>query len=88
LVYNYFRRRSIKIGVISDTHAISEVPSAILNALATVDLIVHAGDFTEKAVLDGLTAIGQVKAVSGNMDSQELKKALPRHISHTSVSRT
>ena len=90
LVYNYFRRRSIKIGVISDTHArlISEVPCAILNALATVDLIVHAGDFTEKAVLDGLTAIGQVKAVSGNMDSQELKKALPRHISHTSVSRT
>jgi putative phosphoesterase len=70
----------MKIGVISDTHAglISEVPSAILNALATVDLIVHAGDFTEKAVLDGLTAIGQVKAVSGNMDSQELKKALPR----------
>ena len=70
----------MKIGVISDTHArlLSEVPSAIVNALATVDLIVHAGDFTEKAVLDGLTAIGQVKAVSGNMDSQELKKALPR----------
>ena len=70
----------MKIGVISDTHArfISEVPSAILNALATVDLIVHAGDFTDKAVLDGLAAIGQVKAVSGNMGSQELKKLLPR----------
>ncbi len=31
--------------------------------LETVDLIVHAGDFTEKAVLDGLKTITGVKAV-------------------------
>ena len=70
----------MKIGVISDTHArtIDEVPRAILKALETVDVIVHAGDFTEKAVLDGLAAIGQVKAVSVNMDSLELKRILPR----------
>lgn len=70
----------MKIGVISDTHArtIDGLPVAILRAIETVDLIVHAGDFTEKAVLDGLKVIGEVKAVRGNMDSPELKKVLPQ----------
>jgi 3',5'-cyclic AMP phosphodiesterase CpdA len=70
----------MKIGVISDTHArtIEGIHKSILKALETVDLIVHAGDFTEKAVLDGLKFIGQVKAVCGNMDSHELKNMLPQ----------
>ena len=69
----------MRIGVISDTHArtLGEIPSPVLKALAQVDLIVHAGDFTTKAVLDELGMIGEVKAVAGNMDSDELKKALP-----------
>jgi putative phosphoesterase len=69
----------VKIGVISDTHArsIDGVPLTILKAMETVDLIVHAGDFTEKAVLDGLKVIGKIKAVSGNMDSREIKRILP-----------
>jgi len=68
----------MKIGVISDTHArtIQAVPTAILKALETVDLIVHAGDFTEKVVLEGLQALRAVKAVYGNMDSSELKSVL------------
>ena len=67
------------IGVISDTHVttIDEIPFKIRNALAGVDLIVHAGDFTQKAVLDGLRSIKDVKAVAGNMDSGELKRILP-----------
>jgi putative phosphoesterase len=70
----------MKIGVISDTHArtIEGIPKSILKALETVDLIVHAGDFTEKAVLDALKSIGQIKAVYGNMDSHELKNMLPQ----------
>lgn len=70
----------MKIGVISDTHArtFDEIPNAILTALAKVDLIVHAGDFTEKAVLDGLMTLGEVKAVCGNMDYGELRLMLPR----------
>lgn len=70
----------MRIGVISDTHVktIDDVPAKILKALAEVDLIVHAGDFTERAVLDGLRTIGRVKAVAGNMDSDELKKILPQ----------
>lgn len=70
----------MKVGVISDTHVrtFNEIPDAILMALAKVDLIVHAGDFTEKAVLDGLMTLGEVKAVCGNMDYGELRLMLPR----------
>jgi putative phosphoesterase len=69
----------MKIGVVSDTHAISfaQLPSRILTALAEVDLIIHAGDFVTKDVLDGLKQLGEVKAVQGNMDSDELKRILP-----------
>jgi putative phosphoesterase len=69
----------LKIGVISDTHVqtIEDVPPSILKALEDVDLIIHAGDFTERAVLEGLRELGEVKAVHGNMDSGELKRMLP-----------
>jgi len=69
----------LKIGVIADTHAQSteDIPRSIMNALEDVDLIIHAGDFTERAVLDGLREIGEVRAVYGNMDSGELKRMLP-----------
>ena len=69
----------MRIGVIADTHvrAFSEIPSPILVALAEVNLIIHAGDFTERAVLEGLRTLGEVKAVYGNMDSSELKRMLP-----------
>ncbi len=70
----------MRIGVISDTHVkvFSEIPSPILKALAMVDLIVHAGDFTGMNVLDGLRTLGDIKAVYGNMDSDDLKKILPQ----------
>ena len=70
----------MRIGVISDTHVktIDDIPAKILKALADVDLIVHAGDFTEIAVLDSLMTLAEVKAVYGNMDSRELKKILPQ----------
>ena len=69
----------MKLGIISDTHirTTDEIPDAIRKALVDVDIIIHAGDFTQKAVLDGLRLIGKVKAVCGNMDSIELKRNLP-----------
>ncbi|MBU2535037.1 MAG: metallophosphoesterase family protein [Chloroflexota bacterium] len=69
----------MKIGVISDTHAqtMEDIPWSILNAMEDVDLIVHTGDFTERAVLEGFRELGEVKAVYGNMDSGELKRMLP-----------
>lgn len=69
----------MKIGVISDTHATSfdQLPDQILRTLAEVDLIIHTGDFVARDVLDGLKRLGEVKAVAGNMDSEELKRVLP-----------
>lgn len=70
----------MRIGIIADTHVrtVDELPAKILKAIAEVDLIIHAGDFTDKAVLNGLKSIGEVIAVAGNMDSGELRKELPR----------
>lgn len=69
----------MKVIVISDTHAagIDQLPHKLLAALGAADLIVHAGDFTRESVLEGLRAIGEVRAVHGNMDSAELKATLP-----------
>ena len=69
----------MKIGVLSDTHVSSfiELPNKILTTLAKVDIIIHAGNFTTKDVLDGLNQQWEVGAVCGNMDSNELKRLLP-----------
>ncbi len=69
----------MKIGVISDTHAhsLSDIPAAIVRALAAVDLIVHAGDIVHADVLAGLREICDVKAVCGNMDTGSLRDVLP-----------
>jgi hypothetical protein len=69
----------MKIGVLSDTHLHSpaELPKDIVRAFSHVDLIVHTGDFVALAVLEGLKAMGEVKAVRGNMDSAEIRDILP-----------
>ena len=69
----------MRIGVLSDTHVSSfeNVPKKIIDSVSTVDMIIHAGDLTTMAVLNGLKNLGKVKAVQGNMDSAELKSILP-----------
>jgi putative phosphoesterase len=69
----------MRIGVLSDSHVASfdQLHDKILTALAKVDLIVHASDFVAKDVLDGLKRMGGVRAVRGNMDSDEIKSILP-----------
>lgn len=69
----------MRIGVLCDTHALSfsEIPFKMRDALARLDLIVHAGDIVGRDVLDGLSRLKEVKAVRGNMDSQELQRLLP-----------
>ena len=54
------------IGVISDTHGLLR-PEA-LKALAGVDHILHAGDVGEPSILEALSAIAPVTAISGNID--------------------
>jgi len=75
----------MKIGVLSDTHAsrLEDLPQAVVQGLAGMDLIIHAGDFTAQAVLEGLRTIAEVKAVRGNMDGGVLRDALPEVINFT-----
>ena len=72
-------KHEMRIAVLTDTHVASmrELPGSMRKALADADLIVHTGDFTERTVLEGLRAIGEVKAVCGNMDSTTVRTALP-----------
>ncbi|MEJ2728557.1 MAG: metallophosphoesterase family protein [Deltaproteobacteria bacterium] len=68
-------QNSFHIGVISDTHG--RIPSGVLQAFKNVDLIIHAGDIGDQAVLDQLSKIAPVAAVRGNMDFGKWAAQLP-----------
>jgi len=69
----------MQIAVLADTHInrLEHLPKKIVDNLSTVDLIIHAGDFTDVQLLNELKQLREVKAVQGNMDSRELKTVLP-----------
>jgi putative phosphoesterase len=69
----------MRIAVLADTHinTLANLPRKIIDAISTVDLIIHAGDFTDVQVLKELQQLKEVKAVQGNMDSMKLKTVLP-----------
>jgi uncharacterized protein len=68
----------MRIGCISDTHLMGRpVPDPVIEALEGVDLILHAGDILELAVLEQLSAIAETQAVKGNMDHGEVASVLP-----------
>ena len=58
--------RAHVIGLISDTHGM--VRASVHDALAGVELILHAGDVGGDAILDELEVIAPVLAVYGNTD--------------------
>jgi putative phosphoesterase len=62
------------IGVISDTHGL--VRPQALEALAGVDMILHAGDIGNAAVLDTLRDVAPVVAVRGNNDKGDWAESL------------
>lgn len=70
----------MKIGVLSDTHIPindCQLPKAVTDALKSCDIIVHAGDFVDKCVIESLANISKLEAVYGNMDSNDIKSVLP-----------
>ena len=71
----------MRLAIISDTHLPRggrALPPACVEQLRAADLILHAGDFMELAVLEDLQALGPtVCAVRGNVDSAELQARLP-----------
>ncbi len=72
----------MKIGVISDTHIpdrCDHIPAVILEAFKHVDMVLHAGDLVNLAVLKELEAVcPKVFVVTGNMDSKEVAKKYPQ----------
>ncbi|RJX15745.1 metallophosphoesterase [Candidatus Bathyarchaeota archaeon] len=68
----------MKIGVISDTHirSLDEMPKKALDILGGMDLVVHAGDYTGKELLDGLRKMFNFKGVYGNMDPSTIRVEL------------
>ncbi len=69
----------MRIGLVSDTHIptqLDRLPAALLEHLAGVDAILHAGDIISQRVLDTLRTIAPTTAVAGNVDPPELTKSL------------
>lgn len=69
----------MRIGIISDTHIPSraaKLPAFVARAFADVELILHAGDINDYAVLRALNAIAPAEAVAGNVDPPGLVEAL------------
>src|SRR5512132_1554661 len=60
-------REQHTVGLISDTHGL--VRPEVHTALAGVELILHAGDVGDDAILDELETIAPVRAVYGNTDA-------------------
>jgi len=71
----------MKILVLSDTHiprSSHDLPREVYDAIEGVDMILHAGDFVEKDVLDKLKSLRPTTAVYGNMDAVALHNILNR----------
>jgi putative phosphoesterase len=72
---NTMPEREIIVGVISDTHGLMR-PQA-LAALQGSDLIIHAGDVGNPAVIKALAGIASLHAVRGNVDTGDWAARLP-----------
>jgi putative phosphoesterase len=73
------------VGLISDTHGL--LRPGVFEALAGVELILHAGDVGEDDILDELSTIAPVHAVYGNTDEprRRLTKEVVREIGGLSI---
>jgi putative phosphoesterase len=69
------RPSAIELGILSDTHGYFHPNLA--DVLAGVDLILHAGDVGDPAILDGLEAVAPVRAVFGNVDGPGVRSRRP-----------
>lgn len=68
-------RTNLRVGVISDTHGLLRPEAAA--ALQGCDLVIHAGDVGNPAVLDGLRSIAPTFAIRGNIDTGGWAARLP-----------
>ncbi len=67
------------IGVVSDTHLFSHrlnLPKTLLDGLADVELILHAGDFCDWGVYERLQELAPVEGIAGNNDPDTIVQRL------------
>jgi putative phosphoesterase len=70
----------VRAAIIADTHlprGRRALPAGCIERLRSVDLIIHAGDFTAMSVLEQLREYGELIAVHGNVDDPDLQAELP-----------
>ena len=69
----------MQVGVLADSHSydIDNLPKKALDELMAMDLIIHAGDYTGKNMLDELRTLTNFDGVYGNMDPPEIRDELP-----------
>jgi len=73
----------MKIIVLSDTHLSNEnqqLPFRLLQKLDQADMIIHAGDWISRHVLDMLQTYAPVKGVHGNVDGAEIINTFPEKV--------
>lgn len=63
------------VGLISDTHGL--LRDEAVDAIEGSELIIHAGDVGESAILDALREVAPVVVVRGNIDSGAWARTLP-----------
>ena len=77
----------MELAIISDTHlprGARKIPAACLERCAAADAILHAGDLADIAALELLRSLGPpVHAVSGNVDSEAVRRLLPERLTLT-----
>ena len=66
-----------RIGILSDTHSYIDDP--IIDFFSDCDEIWHAGDIGDRLVTDTLAKIKPLRAVYGNIDTQELRREYPEN---------
>ncbi|MEV0087852.1 metallophosphoesterase [Saccharopolyspora sp. NPDC050642] len=71
----------MRLLLIADTHLpkrAKTLPDEVWDAIAAADVVIHAGDWVEVALLDELAArTSRLIGVYGNNDGPELRKRLP-----------
>ncbi len=67
----------MKIGLISDTHGVLD--EKVFHYFREVDEVWHAGDIGNMDVVKSLEEFKPLRAVYGNIDGAEIRRAFPEH---------
>lgn len=71
-----------KVLILSDTHceSLAQLSPKICDKIKDVDIIIHAGDYTQISLVEELAKVKTFYGVYGNMDSYEIKSKLPEKL--------